>query len=135
MLAAPQMGTKTIKELAVCLKYLYVTYSLSLTSRRYLTQFTPLQKVSEIEAEYFPPKEEVILQNESPTDLYILVSGAVVSKPNFNLTNYFLSSNKCPLLTLTWIGTHYLLQDLILYVDGQDQVSDAVIKCYMFSID
>nr|DAD33865.1 TPA_asm: hypothetical protein HUJ06_012716 [Nelumbo nucifera] len=35
------------------------------------------QLVSEMEAEYFPPKEEVILQNETPTDLYILVSGAV----------------------------------------------------------
>ncbi|KAL4332475.1 hypothetical protein GQ457_07G030190 [Hibiscus cannabinus] len=35
------------------------------------------QLVSEIEAEYFPPKEDVILQNESPTDLYILVSGAI----------------------------------------------------------
>lgn len=35
------------------------------------------QLVSEIDAEYFPPKEEVILQNEAPTDLYILVSGAV----------------------------------------------------------
>lgn len=29
-------------------------------------------------AEYFPPKEDVILQNEAPTDFYILVSGAVV---------------------------------------------------------
>ncbi|AES64187.2 inwardly rectifying potassium channel subunit [Medicago truncatula] len=35
------------------------------------------QLVSEMEAEYFPPKEDVILQNESPTDLYVLVSGAV----------------------------------------------------------
>jgi hypothetical protein len=32
-----------------------------------------------MEAEYFPPKEDVMLQNESPTDLYMLVSGAVVS--------------------------------------------------------
>ena len=32
-----------------------------------------------MEAEYFPPKEPVILQNEAPTDVYILVSGAVVS--------------------------------------------------------
>lgn len=32
-----------------------------------------------MEAEYFPPKEEVILQNEAPTDMYIMVSGAVVS--------------------------------------------------------
>ncbi|XP_055819336.1 potassium channel AKT1-like [Solanum dulcamara] len=35
------------------------------------------QLVSEMKAEYFPPKEDVILQNEAPTDLYILVSGAV----------------------------------------------------------
>nr|GMD06517.1 potassium channel KAT3-like isoform X1 [Ipomoea batatas]GMD08210.1 potassium channel KAT3-like isoform X1 [Ipomoea batatas] len=32
-----------------------------------------------MEAEYFPPKEEVILQNEAPTDMYIMVSGAVVT--------------------------------------------------------
>ena len=32
-----------------------------------------------MEAEYFPPKEDVILQNEASTYLYILVSGAVVS--------------------------------------------------------
>lgn len=36
-------------------------------------------KVSEMKAEYFPPKEDVILQNEAPTDFYILVTGAVVS--------------------------------------------------------
>ncbi|WJX22623.1 hypothetical protein P8452_11911 [Trifolium repens] len=41
-----------------------------------------LQLVSEMKAEYFPPKEDVILQNESPTDLYVLVSGAV------NLVHY-----------------------------------------------
>ncbi|XP_057949752.1 potassium channel KAT3-like [Malania oleifera] len=35
------------------------------------------QLVSEMDAEYFPPKEDVILQNEAPFDLYILVSGAV----------------------------------------------------------
>lgn len=35
------------------------------------------QLVPEMEAEYFPPKEDVILQNETPTDMYILVSGAV----------------------------------------------------------
>jgi hypothetical protein len=32
-----------------------------------------------METEYFPPRELVILQNEAPTDVYILVSGAVVS--------------------------------------------------------
>ncbi|KAL5061845.1 hypothetical protein RYX36_023582 [Vicia faba] len=35
------------------------------------------QLITEMEAEYFPPKEYVILQNESPTDLYMLVSGSV----------------------------------------------------------
>ncbi|XP_061374310.1 potassium channel KAT2-like [Gastrolobium bilobum] len=35
------------------------------------------QLVLEMEAEYFPPKEDVILQNESSTDLYVLVAGAV----------------------------------------------------------
>ncbi|XP_038710789.1 potassium channel AKT1-like isoform X1 [Tripterygium wilfordii] len=35
------------------------------------------QLVSEMKAEYFPPKEDVILQNETPSDLYILVTGAV----------------------------------------------------------
>ncbi|KAI4365204.1 hypothetical protein MLD38_021211 [Melastoma candidum] len=34
-----------------------------------------LQLVSEVDAEYFPSKEDVLLQNEAPTDLYILVSG------------------------------------------------------------
>ncbi|XP_012842221.1 PREDICTED: potassium channel KAT3 [Erythranthe guttata] len=35
------------------------------------------QLVPEMEAEYYPPKEDVILENEAPTDAYILVSGAV----------------------------------------------------------
>ncbi|KAK9682624.1 hypothetical protein RND81_10G086200 [Saponaria officinalis] len=35
------------------------------------------QLVSEMKAEYFPPKEDVILENEAPTDLYVLVSGAM----------------------------------------------------------
>ncbi|GMY35927.1 potassium channel AKT1-like isoform X1 [Fagus crenata] len=35
------------------------------------------QLVSEMKAEYFPPKEDVILQNEAPTDFYILATGAV----------------------------------------------------------
>ncbi|XP_057787650.1 potassium channel AKT1-like isoform X1 [Salvia miltiorrhiza] len=35
------------------------------------------QLVSEMRAEYFPPKEDVILQNETPTDFYILATGAV----------------------------------------------------------
>ncbi|GAA0172043.1 ion channel [Lithospermum erythrorhizon] len=34
------------------------------------------QLVPEMEAEFYPPREDVILQNESPSDMYILVSGA-----------------------------------------------------------
>ncbi|KAK6791351.1 hypothetical protein RDI58_010432 [Solanum bulbocastanum] len=30
-----------------------------------------------MKAEYFPPKEDVILQNEEPTDMYILITGAM----------------------------------------------------------
>lgn len=41
-----------------------------------------------MEAEYFPPKEDVILQNEAPTDLYILVSGTVVCKLDFDVIHY-----------------------------------------------
>ncbi|XP_062160460.1 potassium channel KAT3-like isoform X2 [Alnus glutinosa] len=42
------------------------------------------QLVSEMEAEYFPPNENVILQNEAPTDLYVLVSGVVVFLRNID---------------------------------------------------
>ncbi|KAL3747596.1 hypothetical protein ACJRO7_016401 [Eucalyptus globulus] len=35
------------------------------------------QLVSGMKAEYFPQNEDVILQNEAPTDFYILVTGAV----------------------------------------------------------
>ncbi|XP_019189929.1 PREDICTED: potassium channel AKT1-like isoform X2 [Ipomoea nil] len=42
------------------------------------------QLVSLMKAEYFPPREDVILQNEAPTDLYILVTGSleVISQRN-----------------------------------------------------
>ncbi|KAG5098481.1 hypothetical protein JHK82_048335 [Glycine max] len=36
------------------------------------------QLVTEMKAEYFPPKDDVILQNEAPTDFYIFVTGAAV---------------------------------------------------------
>lgn len=44
-----------------------------------------------MDAEYFPPKEDVILQNEAPTDLYILVSGAVVSELKLSGIQFFYS--------------------------------------------
>lgn len=38
-----------------------------------------------MKAEYFPPREDVILQNEAPSDFYILVTGTVVSLPGRTL--------------------------------------------------
>ncbi|OMO61840.1 hypothetical protein CCACVL1_23217 [Corchorus capsularis] len=49
------------------------------------------QLVSEMKAEYFPPKVEIILQNEIPTDFYILVSGAVDVLTYKNGTEQFLT--------------------------------------------
>ncbi|KAL2318102.1 hypothetical protein Fmac_031978 [Flemingia macrophylla] len=40
--------------------------------------YSLVDKVTEMKAEYFPPKEDVILQNEAPTDFYIFVTGAAV---------------------------------------------------------
>ncbi|TYI17508.1 hypothetical protein ES332_A07G029400v1 [Gossypium tomentosum] len=50
------------------------------------------QLVSEMKAEYFPPRIEIILQNEIPTDFYILVSGAVDVVTYKNGTEQFLSN-------------------------------------------
>eukprot|EP01018_Ginkgo_biloba_P031336 Gb_18871 [translate_table: standard] len=36
-----------------------------------------LDLVTEMNAEYFPPKEDIVLENETPSDIYILVSGEV----------------------------------------------------------
>ncbi|KAI5669390.1 hypothetical protein M9H77_19243 [Catharanthus roseus] len=36
-----------------------------------------VQLVPELKAEYFPPKVDMVIQNEIPTDFYIIVSGAV----------------------------------------------------------
>lgn len=38
-----------------------------------------LQLVSEMRAEYFPPKADIVLHKVTSTDCYIIVSGAVVS--------------------------------------------------------
>ncbi|MCO5566673.1 hypothetical protein L7F22_020351 [Adiantum nelumboides] len=36
------------------------------------------QLVTEMKPEYFPPREDVILQSEAPTEFYVVVSGAVL---------------------------------------------------------
>lgn len=54
---------------------------LSTVEKVYLFQSTSydfmLQLVTEMRAEYFPPREDIILHNEAPTEFYILVSGLV----------------------------------------------------------
>lgn len=47
-----------------------------------------------MKAEYFPPREDIILQNEAPTDFYILVNGAVVLSLSLSLW-----------LRLVWFGS------------------------------
>ncbi|KAL9672399.1 hypothetical protein QQ045_028649 [Rhodiola kirilowii] len=54
------------------LKIISNTYLFKDTSEDLLVQL-----VSQMRAEYFPPKVDFILRNEMPTDFYILVSGAV----------------------------------------------------------
>ncbi|PNT10769.3 hypothetical protein POPTR_012G124944v4 [Populus trichocarpa] len=49
------------------------------------------QLVSEMKAEYFPPKVEIILQNEIPTEFYVLVTGAVDVLVSRNGTEQVLS--------------------------------------------
>lgn len=40
-----------------------------------------------MKAEYFPPKEDVVLDNEAPTDFYIIVNGSAVR--NYTLIYYY----------------------------------------------
>ncbi|KAL5729315.1 hypothetical protein ACHQM5_002286 [Ranunculus cassubicifolius] len=49
------------------------------------------QLVCEMKAEYFPPKVNIIMQNEVPTDFYILVSGALDVFVTNDGTEQFLS--------------------------------------------
>ncbi|CAL9044260.1 unnamed protein product [Musa banksii] len=51
-----------------------------------------VQLVSEMQAEYFPPKVDIIIENEIPTDLYIIVSGAVDVLTTKNGSEKFLST-------------------------------------------
>nr|GMD48948.1 potassium channel KAT3-like isoform X2 [Ipomoea batatas] len=53
-----------------------------------------LQLVCELKAEYFPPKVDIIIQNEIPTDFYVIVSGEVDVLAYINGTEQFLSKLK-----------------------------------------
>ncbi|KAK4420009.1 Potassium channel KAT3 [Sesamum alatum] len=55
-----------------------------------------VQLVPEMKAEYFPPKVDIVIQNEIPTDFYIIVSGAVDVITNKNRMEQFLSKLGSP---------------------------------------
>lgn len=71
-----------------------------------------------MKAEYFPPREDVILQNEAPTDMYILVTGSVVSFSRYKFFCYcYLKFGESVCLTVnSW------LQDLITQRNGVETV-------------
>ena len=75
-------------QLVISISYLSLQYFMSLCCTKCLYFVIEFCKVSEMKAEYFPPKEDVILQNEAPTDFYILVTGAVVSIKGATCTHY-----------------------------------------------
>ncbi|KAJ0824895.1 putative cyclic nucleotide-binding domain, potassium channel, voltage-dependent, EAG/ELK/ERG [Helianthus annuus] len=50
------------------------------------------QLVTDLKAEYFPPKVEVVLENEIPTDFYIVVSGSMEVLTHRNRTEHLLTS-------------------------------------------
>nr|XP_043606616.1 potassium channel KAT3-like [Erigeron canadensis] len=49
------------------------------------------QLVTDLKVEYFPPKVEVVLQNEIPTDFYIIVSGTMEVITHQNGMEHFLT--------------------------------------------
>lgn len=55
-----------------------------------------VQLVPEIRAEYYPPKVDIIMQNEIPTDFYIIVSGSVDVLTVKNGMEQFLSKLEPP---------------------------------------
>lgn len=54
----------------ICITFLIVEFTLDVCL---------CTKVIEMRAEYYPPREDVIVHNESPSEFYITVSGSVVS--------------------------------------------------------
>lgn len=68
----------------------------------YLYVHSSLQ-VTEMVAEYIPPREDVILQNDISSELYIVVSGAAVSYILAILHSFSIS---IMISTLTLFGKH-----------------------------
>ncbi|KZV53911.1 hypothetical protein F511_23676 [Dorcoceras hygrometricum] len=55
-----------------------------------------VQLVPEMRAEYYPPKMDIVIQNEMPMDFYIIVSGAVDVLTHKNGVEQFLTKLESP---------------------------------------
>ena len=66
-------------------------FRLFCSQRATMLRLISVSQVTEMNAEYIPPGEEVILQNEAPTELYILVTGVVVRERSTQCFYVFLS--------------------------------------------
>lgn len=71
-----------------------------------------------MKGEYFPPREDIILQNEAPTDMYIMVTGAVVHTLSLSLAPVCVCV--CVLMLFLW------LQELIKDKNGGKVVSKSI---------
>lgn len=78
-----------------------------------------------MKAEYIPPKEDIILQNEAPTEMYILVTGAVVRATSSSAQTLFSLLFLCVFVWGLILAFVIILmsQDLIRKANGVEQVS------------
>jgi hypothetical protein len=81
-------------------QHLYKATAESCYLFRGVSQNLLVQLVSEMKAEFFPPKVDIVLENEIPTDCYIIVYGQVVNslhtfRVHSKLSNSFLPSIFC----------------------------------------
>lgn len=76
-----------------------------------------------MKGEYFPPREDIILQNEAPTDMYIMVTGAVVHTLSLSL-----SLSPCVRACVRVLMLFLWLQELIKDKNGGKVVSLFLMK-------
>ncbi|KAL0790954.1 hypothetical protein Bca101_007200 [Brassica carinata] len=86
------------------------------------------QLVSDIDAEYFPPREDVIIQNESHTDLYILVSGAVVTGQRNYLKFYVYTKSLISAMRAHIEDGRIIINNLFMKLRGKQSIAIDVAK-------
>ncbi|KAK6927423.1 LOW QUALITY PROTEIN: Ion transport domain [Dillenia turbinata] len=73
-------------------------------------------------SEYYPPKVDIILQNEIPTEFYILVSKAVV------LVTFFLTGSPFKATKNADADKSLTVQDVLTYKNGREQMKQLELK-------